>query len=343
MSDTTEQTFDGSIEQAVSLIVQPDEPVEETVEAQAEEVEQENNSESEDVSPEMEASESDDDDDAEVDDGEEDEVEVEASEDDDEAEDEPAPTEPTMFDVKVNGVETKVTLEELKRGYSGQQYIQQGMQEVAATRKQAEEAFMQYSQQANLFAAEIERVRSGQAILVEPTLPPIELQRENPLAYMEEKAKYDHNMVQYKRDLEQQNLLQAQALQHQEQAKKYKLQMETQKLVQMLPEMADPQKSPKIREKMIDVAFNRYGFTEKELSDLTDSKHFLVLHDAMRYREIMSGKSKAQAKAKGAKPVIKPGARKNQSSREAKQLERQRSKFKSSGRIEDLVGLIVNE
>ena len=343
MSDTTEQTFDGSIEQAVSLIVQPEEPVEETVEAQAEEVEQENNSESEDVSPEMEASESDDDDDAEVDDGEEDEVEVEASEDDEEAEDEPVPAEPTMYDVKVDGVETKVTLEELKRGYSGQQYIQQGMQKVAATQKQAEQAYMHFDEQANLYKTEIDRLRSGQVLLVEPTLPPIELQQENPLAYMEEKAKYDHNMVQYKRDLERQNLLQAQALQHEEQAKKYKLQMETQKLVQMLPEMADPQKSPKIREKMIDVAFNRYGFTEEELSNLTDSKHFLVLHDAMRYREIMSGKSKAEAKAKGAKPVIKPGAKKNQSSREAKQLERQRAKLRQSGRIEDALGLIVNE
>jgi hypothetical protein len=73
-----------------------------------------------------------------------------------------------------------------------------------------------------------------------------------------------------------------------------------------------------------------------------DHRAIRVLNDAIKYREIVAGKSKAEQKAKGAKPVIKPGAKKNVNpSRKA--MERQKAKFKKSGRIEDVLGLIVNE
>ena len=47
--------------------------------------------------------------------------------------------EPSTFTVKVDGKEVEVDLDELKRGYSGQAYINQSMQKVAETRKEAEE------------------------------------------------------------------------------------------------------------------------------------------------------------------------------------------------------------
>ena len=165
MSNTTETqeapAFDGSIEQAVGLITMPEE---------SEQVEQEEITESEDVSPEMEASESEDVDDAEVNDGEEEEVEMS---DDDEEADEPADPEepaPTFYTVKVDGEEQQVSLEDLKQGYSGQQYVQKGMQEVAAIRKQAEEAYTVLQAESQKLVELNNQLRSGQYIT--PPQPP---------------------------------------------------------------------------------------------------------------------------------------------------------------------------
>ena len=51
----------------------------------------------------------------------------------DEPEHSEAVEEPQTFAVKVDGREMRVTLDELTRGYSGQAFIQKGMQEVATT------------------------------------------------------------------------------------------------------------------------------------------------------------------------------------------------------------------
>jgi hypothetical protein len=69
------------------------------------------------------------------------EIEASDSEDDEDLIDEPSPVEPEKYSVKVNGEESQVTLEDLKQGYSGQKYVQQGMQDVAAKRKEAEDVY----------------------------------------------------------------------------------------------------------------------------------------------------------------------------------------------------------
>jgi hypothetical protein len=120
------------------------------------------------------------------------------------------------------------------------------------------------------------------------------------------------------------------------------LQQEMQSLANVIPEFGDAQKASKLKNKLIDGGQNHYGYSQEEIGQIMDHRAIRVLNDAIKYREIVAGKSKAEAKAKGAKPVIKPGAKKNVNpSRKA--MERQRAKFKKSGRIEDVIGLIVNE
>ena len=43
-----------------------------------------------------------------------------------------------LYQVKIDGEDREVTLDELKRGYSGQKYIQKGMSDVASQKKQFE-------------------------------------------------------------------------------------------------------------------------------------------------------------------------------------------------------------
>lgn len=337
MANTTETqeapAFDGSIEQAVGLITMPEE---------SEQVEQEEITESEDVSPEMEASESEDVDDAEVNDGEEEE-EVEMSDDDEEA-DEPADPEepaPTLYTVKVDGEEQQVSLEDLKQGYSGQKYVQKGMQEAAASKKQAEEVYSALLAERQQLVNIYQQMQQGQ-FLQQPTPPSDDLVSIDPIGYIEEKARYDKALSEYNQQQRKMGEVMQQTEQAREAAVQTYLQQEMQSLAQVIPEFGDAQKAPKLKEKLVNSGQNFYGYTPEEIGGIMDHRAIRVLNDAIKYREIVAGKSKAEQKAKGAKPVIKPGSKKNVNpSRTA--MERQRAKFKKSGRIEDVIGLIVNE
>lgn len=332
MADTTETRFDGSIEQAVGLITRP-EP--------SDDVEQEDITESEDVSPEVEASESEDVDDAEYDDSEEDEVEVEAKDDDDETDDEADSEEPVYFSVKVDGKEERVTLEDLKRGYSGQKYVQKGMQEVAANRKQTEEVYSALLAERQQLVEMYQQMQQGQ-FLSKPTPPSDDLLSDDPIGYIEQKARYDKAMEQYNQQQGKMSQIMQQSEQARERAVQAYLQQEMQSLANVIPDFGDAQKATKLKGKLLDGGQNFYGYTEEEIGSIMDHRAIRVLNDAIKYREIVAGKSKAEQKAKGAKPVIRPGSKKVQNTN-VKAMERRKAKFKTSGRIEDALALIVNE
>jgi len=333
VADTTETTFDGSIEQAVGLITRP-EP--------SDEVEQEDITESEDVSPEVEASESEDVDDADVDDSEEEEeVEVEMKDDDDETDDEADSEEPVYFSVKVDGKEEQVTLEDLKRGYSGQKYVQKGMQEVAANRKQTEEVYSALLAERQQLVEMYQQMQQGQ-FLSKPNPPSDDLLSDDPIGYIEQKARYDKAMEQYNQQQGKMSQIMQQSEQARERAVQAYLQQEMQSLANVIPDFGDAQKATKLKGKLLDGGQNFYGYTEEEIGSIMDHRAIRVLNDAIKYREIVAGKSKAEQKAKGAKPVIKPGSKKVQNPN-VKAMERQKAKFKTSGRIEDALALIVNE
>lgn len=133
MSETTEPKVT-DVDSALNSILEPVQ--EETTEAVIEEdqITEEETEETEEVEATA---------DAEIEEEVESEEEVEdeeiyASESDTENHlDDASQEEPSLYTVKVNGQEEQVTLDDLKQGYSGQKYVQQGMQDAAAQKKEA--------------------------------------------------------------------------------------------------------------------------------------------------------------------------------------------------------------
>ena len=318
METTDEVTLDGSIESAISQLIQP-EPEEQPVETQ--EVEEDSDDEEqEDYEPEQD-----------------DEVEEDYEEDAEEADSE----EPDTFTVKVDGVEQRVTLEDLKRGYSGQQYVQQGMQQVAEMRKQFEQIagdFLNEREQAKAIFAQVQNLQIPSA----PVPPNVELAETDPFRYSAEKAKYDVAANEYQQKLaEIQQALEGNS-QAEQQARNAYLQREMETLKQAIPDFADPEKAQNLRNSMFQVSQETYGFDPQEIAAITDSRVLRVLHDAIQFRAAQGGKEQAIKKAK-AKPkrTVKPGAKKTASNRDSQR--QARSKLKRSGSIQDAMSLILNE
>jgi hypothetical protein len=313
---TDELKFDGSIESAVDLLVQNEEPEQE--EAPVAEVSEQPEEESEKEVAEQ----------------------PDTEKDQDEPEEEEVAEQPNIFTVKIDGTEVEVTLDELQRGYSGQKYIQKGMQEVADLRKKAETANATLASAGEAVLALYQQMQAPG--FAQPPTPPDEtLIESDPIGYTQDKARYDAAMEKYQQDMSQVQYTLAYQQQAQQQAQQAYLEREMETLRQVMPEFADPEKATKTRDSMLRMGTEIYGYQPEEISAVMDHRAIRVLNDAIKYQEIMRGKDKAVEKATKAPrgKVVKAGSKKTASNRnDSRQA---RSKLKRSGSIQDAMSLIL--
>ena len=339
--ETTEtlERPDTSVEGAIASILQTEEteqPEEETVEAtqeQAEEVEEE-------VEAEVEDDEDVEEDEEDVEESEE--SEDEESEDEEDTEDtEQAGTQAQSFTVKVDGKTEVVTLDELKQGYSGQKYVQKGMQEAATAKKEAEAVYSALLQERQNIAQLYEQAQQG-TLAQPPVEPARELFETDPIGYMDAKLKYDEQMQAYNAQMQQMEQVAQQQTQAEQAAQQAYLQQEMMNLQKIIPEFADQNKAAQIKDKLITSGTEIYGYEADEIAQVMDHRAIRVLHDAIKYQELMSGKEAAVEKAKPAnrkKRPVKAGAKKgNNKSQVQKKL---RQKLTKTGSVDDALALIL--
>jgi hypothetical protein len=246
---------------------------------------------------------------------------------------------PETYSIKVDGEDVSVTLDDLKRDYSGQQYIQKGMKQAAETRKQAEEAFNGLNQQRQQLDQLMQQI-GQQGVLAQPVPPTRELLGDDPLGYIEAEATYRDEMGAYqaqRQTLQQQHQATQQA---QGQAQQAHLQEQLSELTRAIPDFGDAVKAPKMKELLLKQGVSE-GYTSDEMSSIVDHRAMKVLHKAMLYDQMMAGKSTVESKLKKARPLIKAGA-KRQPDPASKVQAKRMSKLKSSGSIEDAAALLFS-
>lgn len=332
MENTTETVeFDGTIDSAVDMLIQPDEPEENL-----------------DVSDEAEYADYEDVTQDNVEDSSEDDEDVEASEDDSDYEDEDEDTEVPSFDenqlfpVIVDGKEEMVTFKEMQRGYSGQQYVQKGMQQNAEMRKQNEGLYNSLLAERQHVAQLYQQLTTGQIMAQPPQPPSRELFDSDPIGYMEAKLNYDEQVSYYNMQQQQFVQLNRQQQEAQQAATQAYLQQEMKALTERVPELADPKLAPKVRDALVRTG-GEYGFQPEEIANIQDSRAVHVLRDAMKYREILAGKKKADEKANPANRRTRPvkaGAKRTET--KGQKFKQQKAKLRQSGSIDDALGLILN-
>ena len=265
------------------------------------------------------------------DDGEEPEAE---DDEDEESEETDAPETPTTFSVKVDGKETQVTLDELKRSYSGNAYIQKGMQEAAAIRKEAEGLYQTLQNERQQFLATLENVQQ-QGIMKAPQAPDIRMLDSDPIGYMQEKAKYEVRAQEFQA---QQRQLHEQAQRQtalQEQARQVELQEQARLLIEAIPEFAHPEKAAALKTNLVQFA-SMYKLSAEEVASTVDSRLVRVLYDAYRYNQLSA--VKAQAKKPEPPRNVKPMPRKPAPEKIVR--DRQMKAAKRSGKPEAFIDLL---
>lgn len=248
----------------------------------------------------------------------------------DEGDEKPAET---FYTVKVDGADKQVTLDDLTRSYSGQAYIQKGMQESADMRKQTEQMYSSLQAEQRKFVETVQSLQQN-GMKTQPQKPNADLLNSDPIGYMQENARYDAQMVEYTAQQTQINEVTERQTAMQQQAKQVYLQEQVQRLQAEIPEFSSPETAAPLRDKLFKMGTENYGYSSEEMGEVTDSRAVKVLMDAMKWRELQSGKAAAKTKPKPQKS-IKPTGRRQQPRSVAR--ENQLAKARKSGKIEDFL------
>lgn len=251
--------------------------------------------------------------------------------------------EPTQrFRVKVDGEEVEVTLDDLKRSFAGQGYIQKRMQEVAAVRKEAEATYNALNQERAQMAQALAVYQQQLAAAGNPQPPSKDLLKTDPIRYLEEEAAYREGMEQRQAIAQQQAYLMQQQSEQQARAYKAYLAEQAQLLTQRIPEFADAKKAGELKKSLIEAGSQHYGFSPDELQGISDARHVQVLHDAMRYRQLMAGKERVQEKvAQVNRPVVRPGAKRPEQTGKQIEAKKALSRMKTTGSVDDVAAYLL--
>lgn len=254
---------------------------------------------------------------------------------------EPETDQEPVFTVKVDGKEKQVPLNELLRGYSGQEYIQKGMAENAEARKAVETLIQQTNQERQQLQSMMQQLQQ-EGIPPMPEYPSEELRASDPLGYLEAEAEYRRAMDKRVAWEQQAQALSQQQQQQQRQQQAQRLEQEAARLAEWMPEFADPQKRDALMMDITTKAKKHYSLTDEMLSTVQTAEEVAILRDALRYREAVARKDQAKAKVQGKPPVAKPSAKKSMQTDKARQAKQAKAKMQKNGSIDDVANFLLS-
>ena len=245
------------------------------------------------------------------------------------------------FTVKVDGEERQVSLDELTRGYSGQKYIQKGMAENAETKKQLDQVTQQVAQERQMLQHLINQAQQG-AIPVVPEYPSEELKDSDPLGFQLQAEEYRRAVEQRQQWEQQVSYVTQQQRAYEEQQHNQYLEQQAQRLSEWMPEFADPEKRSVFIQDMSSKAKKHYDLTDEQISTVKTAEEVMILNDALKWRELQANKSNAQKKAEGARPVVKPAAKRAATAGKASKAKKASQAMKRSGSIDDIANWLTS-
>lgn len=264
----------------------------------------------------------------------------------DEPTEDEVPPQPEMFNVKIDGQETQVTLEELKRSYSGQGYIQKQMAEAAELKKQADAELQANKASNEQLLKQIEQLQLQQPNLPKPPDP--ELLNSDPIQYMKEMELHRASKEQADVLASKQLELQAKQAQEAEEQMKQIQQQEAKLLVEKIPELkpsGDRNKDKQVIDKFrsdLTSEMTYYGFNPEDLATITDHRAIRVLNDAVKWRKLQSNKADVGKKVESARPVVKAGVKQRGTEGKAKAEKVALDKMKSTGNVDDVARYLLS-
>lgn len=154
-----------------------------------------------------------------------------------------------------------------------------------------------------------------------------ELRATDPATYLQAREQQQARMQAFERT--RQHFAQIQEMQRAE-----RVQASSQRLVEAMPELLDPNAAKAFGEQITTAASKFYGFTPQEVAGVEDHRLILMMRDAAKFHELQAKAGQVKAKVEKAPQLAKPGAPR-QGNPEALRVHRTIQKAKGSSSLED--------
>ena len=245
-----------------------------------------------------------------------------------------------LFDITVNGKSQRVSLDELKEGYSkGSDYTKKTM-ELSSQRRSLDSELDAVSkdkeavkQMRDEYAQKLQVVE--QNLQTDDNIDWVTLAQTDPTNYAVKKAEYDRKKeLQLQVQQEKQKLAQEQR-KEQERIYQNHIENERGKLIEAMPIFGDQKKAPKLMKDISEFAMKQ-GYTEQEVSMVVDHRAVRTLHDAMKYNQLLEKKNLQGKKVKPISRVVSSEGKNNTRSTDKQLRVNDRMKqLKKSGNVKD--------
>jgi len=232
----------------------------------------------------------------------------------------------STYKVKVAGQEFEVTLDELRNGYSRDADYRRKTEELSHEKKQfmseSEKQRQDYSQKLN----EMNQLLSNaqQELNSEISSSDLEaLYDEDPA----QAAKIEHRLRR-----KQEKLASALQKTQSEQKKQFDgyLQMERTKLVNKIPDFADPGKASTLKNNMRS-HLAKYGFNDSEIAQVYDHRILMLVNDAMKFGNLQKAKPNIAKKISKPSRTFSSGIKQDKNDVRSKISREKFSRLKKSG------------
>ncbi|HCT52703.1 MAG TPA: hypothetical protein DF712_09605, partial [Balneola sp.] len=207
--------------------------------------------------------------------------------------------EPNLHQVKVQGQEIEVSLDELKAGYSRDSDYRQKTHNLGIEKRELDSQRESLRQTYDTRLSELNELIATADATVRQEQGSEDLQKlweEDPTAA----ARLDYQMRQRNRQLDDVRTKAREA-----QTKQYEDFLNTQRelAAQKIPEYNDPNKADQFKVNMRN-SLRSYGFNDQEIGQLADHRFLMVARDAMSYKNLKDKKPIVQKKVANAPKVV---------------------------------------
>ena len=256
---------------------------------------------------------------------EEDQVEEEESE------------QPQLYTIKIDGVDTEVTLEELQNGYSRQRDYTRKTQELAQQRKAIEAQQQEVSQKDAIYSQLLPRMESTLKGELENEPDWNALYEADPIAYVREKDVWNEKkqklqavQAESKRIQEESNV---------EQQKKFQQFVEygQQQLLNLIPEWQDNKIASREKTAIKDYAMNVLGYTQQEIDAVYDYRQLMGLRNGWLYNKTQQATKVKPTEKKAAARTARPGT--SNVPKSTTPVKRAKQRLAKTGKVQDAAKL----
>ena len=245
--------------------------------------------------------------------------------------------EPNLHQVKVQGQEIEVSLDELKAGYSRDSDYRQKTHNLGIEKRELDTQKESFRQTYDNRLSELNELIATADATVRQEQGSQDLQKlweEDPTTA----ARLDYQMREKNRQLDDVRTKAREA-----QSRQYNEFLDTQRelAAQKIPEYSDPNKADQFKLSMRN-SLRSYGFNDQEIGQLADHRFLMVAKDAMSYKSLKDKKPIVQKKVANAPKVVSSGVSKPSIASGREQIRNKINRLGKTGHIKDAQAAIMD-